>query len=152
MRDFTEKQLVGSLCCPALCFLWGMLRSLYDLSWGAEFTGKGIFRISYLAAVLIGGIISAVLTLRLKIHTEYYLDKRLILIAVVFVFHGIVGRFMFSNAVILLIMYMAVSVVAFIVEFVKIHDVNTDWGERVILILSDPILYWTAYWFVLYIV
>ncbi|MDE7229343.1 MAG: hypothetical protein K2N56_02580 [Oscillospiraceae bacterium] len=151
MSDFTKKQLAGSLCCPVLCFLWGLIRSLYDLSWGAEFSGKGIFRMSYLAAVLVGGIISAVLTLGFKIHTEYYLDKRLIVIAVVIVFHGIVSRFMFSNTVILLVMYMAVSAAALVVEFVKIHDVNTDRGERTVLILSDPIIYWTAYWLVLYI-
>ncbi len=151
MSDFTKKQLAGSLCCPVLCFLWGLIRSLYDLSWGAEFTGKGIFRMSYLAAVLIGGIISAVLTLGFKIHTEYYLDKRLIVIAAVVVFHGIVSRFMFDSYIILLIMYMVVSAAALVVEFVKIHDVNTDWGERTVLILSDPIIYWTAYWLVLYI-
>lgn len=151
MSDFTKKQLAGSLCCPVLCFLWGLIRSLYDLSWGAEFTGKGIFRMSYLAAVLIGRIISAVLTLGLKIHTEYYLDKRLIVIAAVLVFHGIVSRFMFDSYIIPLIMYMVVSATALVVEFVKIHDVNTDWGERTVLILSDPIIYWTAYWLVLYI-
>lgn len=151
MSDFTKKQLAGSLCCPVLCFIWGLIRSLYDFSWGAEFTGKGIFRMSYLAAVLIGGIISAVLTLGFKIHTEYYLDKRLIVIAAVFVFHGIIGRFMLESVIILLIMYMVVSATALVVEFVKIHDANTDWGERTVLILSDPIIYWTAYWLVLYI-
>lgn len=150
MSDFTKKQLVGSLCCPVLCFLWGAIRFINDLSWGADFSGKGIFRMSYFAAMLIGGIIPAIMTLAFKIHTEYYLDKRLIAIAAVVVFHGIVGRFMFSSNIIPLIMYTTVGAVAIVVEFVKIHNVNTGWGERIVLILSDPIIYWTAYWFVLF--
>lgn len=48
------------------------------------FPNNGGFPLVDLAAVLIGGILPAVLTLRLKIHTEKYLIKRLIIIVVIF--------------------------------------------------------------------
>lgn len=151
INRFSGKELVGSLFCPALSFVWGLIRFLDAFAHGAEFTGKGLFRMSFFAAMLIGGILSAVLTLAFDIHTECYLDKRLLLIAAVFVFHGIVGRFMISSNMVLLALYMLVSIVAFIVEFTKIRDINTDFGELAVIILSDPVLYWTIYWFVLLI-
>ncbi len=150
MKRFSGNGLVASLCCPALSLLWGLMRFIYDLSWGADFGGRGIFRISYFFAILIGGFLSAILTLTFDIHTEYYLNKRLLIIIAVYVFHGIVGRFSFESNIVMLVLYMMVSVVAFVVQFCKVRDVNTDVGEGAILIISDPILYWTIYWFLLY--
>ena len=46
-----------------------------------------------------------VLTLKLDIHTEYYLGKRLILIAAVAVFHGIISRFMLSSNIFYIVLY-----------------------------------------------
>ena len=152
MVKFSGKGLAASLCCPCLSFLWGMIRLIYDLSWGADFGGKGIFRISYICAVLIGGLLSAILTLTLDIHTEYYLGIRILVIIGVFIFHSIVSRFVLGNSMVLLTMYMLVSAAGFIVQFKRVRDINTDAGESVILIISDPILYWTVYWLLLYLV
>lgn len=144
MRNFSKKGLAGSLCCPIISFLWGAVRALDALVHGLEFTDKGLFRMSFLAAVLVGGILSVILTLAFDIHTEYYLDKRLILIAAVFVFRVIIGRFMVGSNLFYTVLYLLVGVVAYAVLFTKIRDVNTDFGEMTVLILSDPILYWTA--------
>lgn len=143
MTKFSKKELAGSLCCPTLTFLWGLFYTLYSLGNGLEFTGRGLFRWSFIGAMAVGGILCAVLTLAFDIHTEYYLDKRLILIAAVFVFHIIISRFMVSSNLFYLVLYLLVGVVAYVVLFVKIRDVNTDPGELTILILSDPVLYWT---------
>ena len=99
----------------------------------------------------VGGILCTVLTLRFDIHTEYYLGKRLILIAAVFVFHGIISRFTLSSNICYIVFYALIGVIAGVIMFTKIRDVNTDWGELTILVLSDPILYWTVYWIVLFL-
>lgn len=150
MNKFSGKGLAASLCCPAISFLWGMMGSLNALSWGGEFVGKGIFRVSFICAMLTGGILPALLTLRLDIHTEYYLQNRLIIMAVTFVFHAIASRFTLESTMILLALYMTVSAAAFVAEFIKVRDENTTPGEGVILILSDPIVYWTLYWLLLW--
>ena len=144
MKNFSQNGLAGSLCCPVISFLWGSIRALDALAHGLDFTDKGLFRMSFLGAVLIGGILSAVLTLAFDIHTEYYLDKRLILIAAVFFFRVIIGRFMVGSNVFYTVLYLLVGVVAYAVLFAKIRDMNTDFGEMTVLILSDPILYWTV--------
>lgn len=151
MVKFSGKGLAASLFCPALSLLWGMIRLIYDLSWGAEFTGKGVFRVSYFGALLIGGVLSAILTLTLDIHTEQYLARRSIVIIGVFVFHNIVSMFMLENGMVLLAMYMTVSAVGFIVQFKWVRDMNSGLGESVILIISDPVVYWTLYWLLLYL-
>ena len=149
--QFTKKQLLCSLLCPALTFLWGLFNALYAVAGGLEFTGKGIFRLSLIAAMAIGGVLSAVLTLAFDIHTEYYLDKRLILIFAVFVFHSIINRFMVGSDLFYIVLFLMVGAAAYIVLFVKIRDINTDFGELAVIILSDPVLYWTAYWTLLYL-
>ena len=144
MKNFSQKSLAGSLCCPVISFLWGSVRALDALAHGLDFTGNGLFRMSFLGAVLIGGILSAVLTLAFDIHTEYYLDKRLILITAVFAFRVIISMFMVGSSLFYSVLYLLVWGVAYIVLFTKIRDVNTDFGEMTVLILSDPILYWTV--------
>lgn len=69
----------------------------------------------------------------------------------VFVFHNIVSMFMLENGMVLLAMYMTVSVVGFIVQFKWVRDMNSGLGESVILIISDPVVYWTLYWLLLYL-
>ncbi len=146
MTNFNKKELAGSLCCPILTFLWGCVGFLYAVGNGLDFAGKGLFRLSFIGAMAVGGILCAVLTLRFDIHTEYYLDKRLVLIAAVFAFHVIISRFMVSSNIFYLVLYILVGVIACVIQLTKIRDVNTDRGELTILVLSDPILYWTIYW------
>lgn len=151
MYKFSKKELTGSLFCPLLTFFWGLFNSLYAIGNGLEFTGKGIFRLSLIGAMAVGGVLCAALTLAFDIHTEYYLDKRLILIAAVFVFHNIINRFMAGSSLFYIVLFLLVGAAAYIVLFVKIRDINTDPGELTILILSDPVLYWTVYWTLLYL-
>lgn len=141
---FSKKELAGSLCCPALSFLWGLVRFLNAIGSGLEFTGIGLFRWSFIGAMLIGGVLCAVLTAAFDIHTEYYLEKRPILIAAVFVFQVIIARFSVSGNIFYIVLYLLVGVAAYAVLFAKIRDVNTDPGELAVLVLSDPILYWTV--------
>lgn len=99
-------------------------------------------RLTYIAAILIGGILCAVLSLAADIHTEYYLGKRLILIAAVFVFRQIIMRFMVSSNLFYIVLFLILAGISYIVLFTKIRDVNTDLGEMTVILLSDPELYW----------
>lgn len=99
-------------------------------------------RLTYIAAILIGGILCAVLSLAADIHTEDYLEKRLILIAVVFVFRQIILRFMVSSDMFYIVLFLILAGISYIVLFTKIRDVNTDLGEMTVILLSDPVFYW----------
>ena len=150
MRGFEKKELIGSLFCPALTLLWGTVRILVDLSWGAEFTGRGSFRLTAFVAVLIGGVLPFIITLAGKIHTEQYLKKRLITIVIVYIFNGLIG--LIGYPVIMFPLYMFVGIGAVIIQVFKVQNEDTSGGERAVLMLSDPIVYWTIHWFMLYIV
>ncbi|MCH5204750.1 MAG: hypothetical protein J1F03_08365 [Oscillospiraceae bacterium] len=112
-----------------------------DSSWGAEFTGRGSFRLSYFAAILIGGILPIILTLAGKIHTEQYLKKRLITIVTVYVLTGFVSMIVYP--VIMYPLQMLVYIGALIYQFMRVQDEDTSGGERAVIMLSDPIVYWT---------
>ena len=150
MYKFDKKELIASLCCPILTFLWGSIRSLTDLSWGADFTGKGSFRLTAFVAIVFGGILPVILTLTREIHTERYLKKRLIVIVLVFLVNKINNNI--PVAVFAFVFYMIVGVGAMMFQIFKVQDEDTSGGERAVLMLSDPTLYWTLYWFLFYII
>lgn len=112
-----------------------------DSSWEADFTGRGSFRLSYFAAILIGGILPIILTLAGKIHTEQYLKKRLITIVTVYVLTGFVSMIVYP--VIMYPLQMLVYIGALIYQFMRVQDEDTSGGERAVIMLSDPIVYWT---------
>lgn len=143
MKNFSGKQLAGSLFCPALSFLWGLVRLIDTLASGTGFSGIQLFRITFFGAVLIGGVLCTVLTLAFDIHTEYYLEKRLILLFAVVAFRAVISRIMVSNILVWLVLYLLVGIAAYIIMFAVIRDVNTDSGELTVLVLSEPTLYWT---------
>ena len=150
MNKFDKKKLIGSLCCPILTFLWGSIRSLSDLSWGADFTGKGAFRLTAFIAIIFGGILPVILTLTREIHTERYLKKRLIVIVLVYLVNRINNNI--TVAVAAFVGYMIVGVGAMMFQILKVQDEDTNGSERAVLMLSDPTVYWTLYWFLLYII
>ena len=150
MRGFEKKELIGSLFCPVLTLLWGLIRGLVDFSWGAEFTGRGSFRLTAFVAILIGGILPVIMTLAGKIHTEKYLKKRLIIIVIVYVVTGFINQI--GYPVILFAYDMLVYIGAIIYQVRRVQNKDTSGGERAVLILSDPIVYWTIYWFVFWLI
>lgn len=142
MNAFTKRELIGSLFCPIYTFLWGTGRFLVDISWGI--TGKNSFRLATLTAIFIGGVLPVFLTLTLKIHTEQYLKKRLITIVVIYIANGFIG--LIGYPIVMLPMYMIFGVGAIIFQILKVQEKDTLGKERVVLMVSDPIIYWTMYW------
>ena len=156
---FTKKELLMSLCCPAITALWGLFHLILDFPWGRDFSEKGFFLLLYpaligLAAVLAGGVLPAYLTLSHKVHTEKHLIKRLIAIAAVYAIIKFFGRVPIYGATdfTFFALYMIVRRSAVLIQILTVKKQDTSPGERAVLILSDPILYWTIYYFAYYIV
>lgn len=142
MPYFTKKELVMSLCCPVITALWGLYHVLTDLP------------LVGLAAVLIGGVLPIVLTLRFKIRTDSYLLIRLIVIAVVFGLNKLFENFVFlgSTNVTFFAEHMLVTVAAVLLQILMFKRMDgITKGERAVLILSDSILWWAVYYIVYYI-
>lgn len=110
------------------------------------FVGKYFFNSICLAALLIGGVLSAVLTLTLKIHTEYYLLKRLAVIAAVIIVQLVLLILPLDAAVYDLGLSL-LGAAAVIYQVLKVQNEGTSGGERAVMMLSDPILYWMIFWF-----
>lgn len=137
-----------SLVCPFLCLLWGSARIIIYLADGERLTD---FFVSHyfpnavcFAAVLVGGILSAVLTLTRKIHTEDYLLKRLAVMGAVIVFHQIM--IFIGNALIVEPCLSLAGAAAVIYQILKVQNEDTSGGERAVMMMSDPILYLTIFW------
>lgn len=143
MQGFTKKELIGSLVCPILTALWGGIRFFGDLMWGAELSVFYIHRWVGTVAVIAGGILPIILTLKLKIHTERYLKGRLKVIIIaylIFCLIAYVSTTGFQN-----VLYPILYFSAVIYQVLNVHDNKTSTQERVILIMSDLTLYWGIY-------
>ena len=109
MSNFSRRELIGSLLCPFLTLFWGALRFVNDiLILGMGLTGRDTFHIMYIVAFFIGGILPAILTLALGVHTEQYLKKRIIVIAIIYVANNCIG--MIGYPVIMIPLYVLVGV------------------------------------------
>lgn len=156
MPYFTKKELILSLFCPGLTFLWGFYNFVFGLPWGRDLAKVGFWGwldpIIGLAALLIGGVLPIVLTWRKKNRTDRFFIKRIIIIAVVFWInrYGIDAlpfEITFFSGFVL---YMIVNVTAVLLQYLTVKDEDITKGERAVLVLSDPILWWAVYYFANY--
>lgn len=163
MPYFTKKELLMSLCCPAITFLWGLFHCIIDFPWGGDFSEKGFllllnpntggFPLIGLAAVLIGGVLPAYLTLSHKIHTEKRLIIRLIVIAAIYGANDFIKDLLIDGgtAVTHFELHMIVNVSAVLIQIITVKKQDTPSDEMAVLILSDPIVYWTVFYLVYYL-
>lgn len=153
---FTKKELLMSLCCPAITFLWGLLSVVFYFPWGKDLSENGVSLlmppIIGLTAALVGGVLPVVLTLRLKIHTEKYLIPRLLIIVIILMCNRFIGNLFIpgGTAVSTFVLYMVFNVGAVLIQILKVQNKDTLPSERAVLILSDPILYWAVRYFAYY--
>lgn len=149
MNEFTPKELLMSLACPFLSLLWGIFRFL-DAIIGSEtgfagyFSGFGASAVIVLAAIFLGGSLSAFLTFFLKIHTERFLKIRLIIIAATI---SIIVIFWFAvyNVILCEILCAIVGILAATVSIV-LSLTRANAAERAVVILSDPVVYMTLFY------
>ena len=50
------------------------------------------------------------------------------------------------------VFYMLLGVGAVVYQVLKVQDADTSDGERAVIMLSDPIAYWTIYNFVFWVI
>lgn len=155
MSNFSRRELIGSLLCPFLTLFWGTLRFVNDiLILGMGLSGKDTFHIMYIVAFFIGGILPAILTLALGVHTEQYLKKRIIVIVIIYVANNCIG--MIGYPVMMIPLYVLVGVGSVVYQVVKVQDEDTSGSERAVLMLSDITVYWLLYyciyWFTDYVI
>lgn len=142
MKDFLRSELIKSLFFPALCGLWAVVRFVNDLSWGADFSAIFFFQpMSYAAAAIFGCAIPIILTLKRNVHTEDYFKKRLIILVVMCA--GLSFLNMIMDPFLYTLYYLIFGVGSVIFQVFKVQCEDTPAGERAVLILSDPVIYWT---------
>lgn len=144
MKDFLRIELIKSLIFPGLCALWAIVRFLNALSWGADFSSAGVifYSINYILALIFGCGIPVLLTLTRNIHTEQYLKKRLIILVVMYV--GLSFLNMIGQHVLHTIYYLFFGIGSVVYQAVKVHKAASN-DERVVIILSDPVIYWSIF-------
>lgn len=142
MSDFTKEELLMSLACPMITFIYGAVQIITDggVPIIEFFIGWGCFRLSYFAAVLVGGLLPAAMTCFGKVHTEHFLKRRLVVIAAVALIVTVIARFG-PLALIFDLISIICAVAAIIYQLRNIHSEAFSHSEHAVLVLSDPIVY-----------
>lgn len=148
MNDFTKKELLMSLACPMLTFIYGaaqiIIYTTTDDRYFKDFFSDWlcVIDLSYFAAVLIGGLLPAAMTCFGKIHTEHFLKKRLAVIAAIAFIVTVVGS-LDPLALIAELVFVICGVAAIVYQIRNIHCEAFSNAEHAVLTLSDPIVYFT---------
>lgn len=144
MKDFLRVELIKSLFFPGLCALWVIVRFFSELSGGVNFLAENFCRpISYGSALIFGCGLSVLLTLSRNVHTERYLKKRLIFFVVAYV--GLSFLNLISEPVLYAFYYLFFGVFFVVLQVFKVQEEDTPAAERAVLMLSDPVIYWTMF-------
>lgn len=135
MRKLTRRQTFNSLVFPVMTSVW----AIYNYLIGNIFLGFAIEPIDfvYFAAVVVGGILCAILTIAVGIETgQYFLPRLLILISTIFVIAMAEEFLEFDYRINLFLLL--VSLVFGALYFKKC----TKFSEWIIVFLSNPVLYY----------
>lgn len=144
MKDFLRIELIKSLIFPGLCALWVIVRFVSELFGGVNFLAGNYFRpISYTCALVFGCGVPVLLTLTRNVHTERYLKKRLIILVVMYV--GLSFLNLISEPVLFAFYYLFFGVGSVVFQVFKVQEEDTPAAERAVLMLSDPVIYWTIF-------
>lgn len=135
MRKLTRRQTFNSLVFPVMTSVW----AIYNYLIRNIFLGLAIEPIDfvYFAAVVVGGILCAILTIAVGIETgQYFLPRLLVLISTIFVIAMAEEFLEFDYRINLFLLL--VSLVFGALYFKKC----TKFSEWIIVFLSNPLLYY----------
>ncbi|MGN0683122.1 MAG: hypothetical protein ACI4JY_05540 [Oscillospiraceae bacterium] len=135
MRKLTRRQTFNSLVFPMMTTVWALFK--YTIK--VIFYGFAIEPTDFVffAAIGIGGVLCAVLTVTIGIETgQYFLPRLLILISTIFVI-AVAEEFLEFDYRINLFLVL-ISLVFGALYFKK----NTKFSEWIIVFLSNPVLYY----------
>lgn len=158
MPYFTKKELIMSLFFPVIISLWGAFDFVFGLPWDRDPAELGFRNFLYplvgLVMLLAGGVLPAVLTWRQKIRTDGFLFLRLIVIAVVYALNRLVERYAFpgETSLTFFLLPLIINVTAVVLQIMMFNKLdNVTKSELTVIILSDPILWWTVRYLALYV-
>ena len=143
MTTLPKKNLVLSLIFPAIIFCAGMYYFIKQLVRSLSMRDDPIMHWLVFAVIVLGGVLPAVLTTKLNIDTSEYLAVRLRSTVLIFIADTLI-----SQRGINIVVAISVSVLCAAELFYQLLEVQDDWttgGERAVLMLSDPIFYYSAY-------
>ncbi|MCH5206624.1 MAG: hypothetical protein J1F09_06690 [Oscillospiraceae bacterium] len=149
-RKLSRRMIVWSLMFPIGTTVWAVFNIISEFM-VLVFGVHGIFPhdFGYILAVLVGGVLSTVLTLAVGIDTsEYFMPRLLIFVSAIGIV-GIAGNFVGEQMVggPTVIMYIA-SIVFSSLFFYKV--IKTRISEWIIIFISNPILYYLIYYSMYY--
>jgi len=136
-QKHTNMKMIGSLIFPGfICLLFGAMFVLFSVD--GEFYA---FRYSCLFSALLGGLLPIVITLITKTDTSHYLKDRAVTLLLSLIL-GIVAWFLNSlfDTVYCFWFVLFLSVIMLMFYYTKKAETGL---ERLIIILSNPILYLT---------
>lgn len=137
-QNFTSKMIFGSLIFPISIFL------IFGIGFVLFSIGKGFntLRLGFLFSALLGGLLPVLITLITKTDTSPYLENKAFALAISLIF---IIMALSLNALFDSIIY-AWSVLFLIVIIPTIYFIRKcrTGLERLIVIISNPILYLTA--------
>ncbi len=148
MEKFDNNELIKSLVFPIICVLWGLARVVPGVFTGADFADlfnspAVVDTVICLSAVLAGGVVSAILTMTKRVHTEQFLRERLLTVLAVAAAGAIIQIIPFGN-----IYSLGMAIANGYAVFVRIKKISSTPLfpiERAVLIMSEPIFYWEIF-------
>ena len=149
MEKFDNNELIKSLVFPIICVLWGLARVVPGVFTGADFAElfnslAVVETVICLSAILAGGVVSAILTMTKRVHTEQFLRERLLTVLAV----AAVGM-IFNIAPFIINFYsLGMAIANGYAVFVRIKKISSTPLfpiERAVLIMSEPIFYWEIF-------
>lgn len=137
LRKLSRRQLIISLIFPVGITFWALG---YYVLWAVAFgiTPKTPVQWGYLAAVVLCGVLPAILTVTLGIDTGQYMIPRIIISVCASAFTSMALEFLADNSETAGVFFMIVFTVFSALYFYKIRP--TKFSEWIIIFLSNPCL------------
>ena len=126
------KYLIKTFLFPVITIIWGTVGVISEVlnSWELG------FREIFCPLIVLGGILSVILTITLKLDTQRYFFKRIavfLIIHIIIRYFGVVAAAGWIAALL--------SAVEVIFQIIVVQDEDTTSSERVVMAISDPMLY-----------
>lgn len=145
----TRRKIIGSLAIPVVLFLYSLYKYLSVYLWHNGVGAGAVYRWSYVAAAIVGGVLPIILTLALGIDTSKYIVPRLLITFGTMGFISVTEEFVdmtvmsYGGKLLLLIISVSFSAVYFYKgRYVK-------FSEWLVMFISNPVFYYLIYYSIL---
>lgn len=143
MKNFTMPELLKSLAFPILtlvCGVWNFLGVLWHLLFYEQELYRIVITIFWAFAVIFGGVLPILMTVKFNVRTERYFFKRVISFAVCLGAIYLMNHTIYHTGVFGGIYIMVVIGSKVVYQLLKVEDKETTGVERAVMFLSDYII------------